>query len=717
MRNKKGKGILVLALTLLALAGLAFVVGIGIGETGTGAAKNIHLGLDLAGGVSITYQAVEENPSAEDMADTIYKLQKRAEGYSTESQVYQEGDRRIAIEIPGVEDANAILEDLGNPGSLCFVNTTGDVVLEGTDVASASAASQTNQDTGAVEYVVQLSLTEEGADKFAAATSESIGSQIAIIYDDEVISAPSVTETIADGQAVITGMTDFQEAENLATSIRVGALSLELEEIRSQVVGAQLGTKAISTSVLAGAIGLAIVAIFMIIVYALPGFAAALALLIYTLLTLLVINAFDITLTLPGIAGVILAIGMAVDANVIIFARIKEEIAQDRGVKGAVKIGFNKALPAIIDGNVTTLIVALILLWQGSGGVRGFAQTLAIGIVLSMFTALVVTRLIMHAFISLGLTNEKLYGRQKERKTINFVGKKAVWFCISILLIVVGIGTMVVKQVSTGKALNYNLEFLGGTSTSVTLNEDLSIEEIDESIVPVVEEITEDVNTQIQKVADSNEIIIKTIELDQEQRAALSEALVENFEVDENLISSESISSTVSSEMRSDAITAVLIAIACMLVYIWLRFSDVRFGISSVLALAHDVLIVMGFYAVMNISVGSTFIACLLTIVGYSINATIVVFDRVRENLKSGAGKEALDEVVNKSITQTLTRSIYTSITTFVTVAVLFVLGVSSVREFALPLMAGIICGGFSSVCIAGPLWYVMRRKVARKEK
>lgn len=715
MKNKKGKGILILALILLAIAGMVYVVGFGVGKTGTGSAKNINLGLDLAGGVSITYQTVDENPSSEDMKDTIYKLQKRAESYSTESQVYQEGDRRISIEIPGVDDAETILEDLGNPGSLQFVTTEGEVVLTGTDVADASAASNSNRETGAVEYVVSLTLTEEGATKFATATSENLNKQIAIIYDEEVISAPTVQAVITDGKAIINGMQDFKEAENLATSIRVGSLSLELKEIRSQVVGAQLGTKAISTSVMAGAIGLALVAIFMIIVYALPGFASAVALVIYTLLTLLVINAFDITLTLPGIAGVILAIGMAVDANVIIFARVKEEIAEGKGVKSAVKIGFNKALPAIIDGNVTTLIVALILLWRGSGGVRGFAQTLAIGIVLSMFTALVITKTIMYAFLSLGLTNEKLYGRQKERKTLNFVGKKAVFFTISIVFILAGLVTMAIKGATTGRPLNYNLEFLGGTSTSVTFNEDMTIEEIDEKVVPVVEEITEDVNTQVQKVADSKEVIIKTIELNQDQRAALSDALVENFEVDEHKISSESISSTVSGEMRSDAIVAVLIAIVCMLVYIWLRFSDVRFGVSSVLALAHDVLIVIGFYAVMNISVGSTFIACILTIVGYSINATIVVFDRVRENLKAGGRTQQLADVVNKSITQTLTRSIYTSFTTFITIAVLYVLGVSSVREFALPLMAGIVCGGFSSVCIAGPLWYVMHRKETKK--
>lgn len=716
MKNKKGKGILILVLVLLVLAASAFVAGIGIGKTNSGAAKNIKLGLDLAGGVSITYQTKDANPSAEDMADTVYKLQQRAQGYSSEAQVYQEGDNRITIEIPGVSDAETILEDLGSPGSLIFVDTSGNTVLQGTDIASAEAGSQTNQQTGAVEYVVQLKMTKEGAQKFEEATSANVGKQIAIIYDDQVVSSPRVKSAISGGEAIIDGMASYEEASNLASFIRIGSLSLELEELRSQVVGAQLGTKAISTSLIAGAIGLVIVAIFMIVVYLLPGLASAIALLIYTLFTLLILNAFDITLTLPGIAGVILAIGMAVDANVIIIARIKEELADGRDVKTATKIGFSKALPAIIDGNVTTLIVALILIWLGSGSVRGFGQTLAIGIVLSMFTALIVTRLIMNAFIYIGLTNVKLYGKQKERKTINFVGKKAICFAISLIVIVVGLAGMAIHAARGNMALNYSLDFLGGTSTNVTLNEDMTIEEIDEKVVPVVEEVSKDVNTQVQKVAGSNEIIIKTIELNQDQRAELSDALVENFDVDENLISYESISSTVSNEMRSDAIVAVIVSIIIMLIYIWFRFSDIRFALSSVLALAHDVLVVIGFYAVLRISVGSTFIACLLTIVGYSINATIVVFDRVRENLKK-MGKSDLAVVVNTSITQTLTRSIYTSFTTFVMVLVLFILGVSSVREFALPLMAGIVCGAYSSVCIAGNLWYVMRTKFGKKSK
>lgn len=716
MKNKKGKGILILVLVLLVIAASAFVAGIGIGKTNSGAAKNIKLGLDLAGGVSITYQAKDANPSAEDMADTVYKLQQRAQGYSSEAQVYQEGDDRITIEIPGVSDAETILEDLGSPGSLIFVDTSGNTVLEGTDIASAEAASQTDQQTGALEYVVELKMTSEGATKFEEATSANVGNQIAIIYDDQVVSSPTVKSAISGGEAIIDGMASMEEAENLASFIRIGSLSLELEELRSQVVGAQLGTKAVSTSLIAGAIGLAIVAIFMIVVYLLPGLASAIALLIYTLFTLLILNAFDITLTLPGIAGVILAIGMAVDANVIIIARIKEELADGRDVKTATKIGFSKALPAIIDGNVTTLIVAVILMWLGSGSVRGFGQTLAIGIVLSMFTALVVTRLIMNAFINIGLTNVKLYGKQKERKTINFVGKKAVFFAISLIVIAVGLAGMAIHAAKGDMAFNYSLDFLGGTSTNVTLNEDMTIEEIDEKVVPVVEEVSEDVNTQVQKVAGSNEIIIKTIELDQDQRAALSDALVENFDVDKDLISYESISSTVSNEMRSDAIVAVIVSIIIMLIYIWFRFSDIRFALSSVLALAHDVLVVVGFYAVLRISVGSTFIACLLTIVGYSINATIVVFDRVRENLKK-MGKSDLAVVVNTSITQTLTRSIYTSFTTFIMVLVLFILGVSSVREFALPLMAGIVCGAYSSVCVAGNLWYVMRTKLGKKNK
>ena len=713
---KKSKGVLSLILTIALIVLLGYTTIVGFGSGKTGAAKNIKLGLDLAGGVSITYQVKDENPTAEQMSDTIYKLQKRVEQYSTEASVYQEGTDRINIEIPGVSDANAILEELGKPGSLQFIDEGGNVVIEGTDVKSASAKTTTDS-YGSKEYGVELNLTSEGTTKFAEATEANIGRSISIVYDDEVISSPTVNETISGGQAWINGMASYEEADKLASTIRIGGLQLELEELRSNVVGAQLGGEAISTSLKAGAIGLAIVFVFMCIVYLLPGFASSIALVIYTGIILVLLNAFNITLTLPGIAGIILSIGMAVDANVIIFARVKEEMATGRSVKSALKAGFQKALSAIVDGNITTLIAAIVLGLMGSGSVKGFAQTLALGIIVSTFTALVITRIIVYAFYAIGLRSPKLYGTQKERKVRDFLSKKVISFSISGVVILAGVVVMIVNGVQGNGAFQYGLDFMGGTSSTVTFEEDYTIEEIDSKIVPVVKEVTGDANVQTQKVQGSNAVVIKTRSLDLEEREAFNQAMEDNFGVDASTITAENISSAVSSEMRRDAIIALLIATICMLIYIRIRFKDIRFATSAVLALLHDVLIVLAFYAVSRIAVGNTFIACILTIVGYSINATIVIFDRIREALDEKKKNEELSALVNTSITDTLTRSIYTNFTTFVMITVLFVLGVSSIREFALPLMVGVVGGTFSSICITGPLWYIMKTKLVKKDK
>ena len=750
---KKKNAVLSLFLFLLILAGCIYISYIGIGPTRTGAAVNIKQGLDLAGGVSITYQVVgDEAPSDSDMSDTIYKLQKRVEGYSTEAQVYKEGDDRINIEIPGVSDANQILQELGRPGSLYFIAETddagnlnysivgidengryiyelnktidelladGSIKLDGTMVATADAA-QTTDNTALKQsqYIVNLTFTEAGTQAFAEATqrayerSETIG----IYYDGELVSVPIVQTVITGGQAQITGQKSIEEARTLASTIRIGGLKLELEEMRSNVVGAQLGSEAISTSLRAALIGFILVCLFMIVVYLLPGFASALALTMYVALTLLVLNGFNLTLTLPGIAGIILSIGMAVDANVIIFARIREEIATGKTVQSAIKIGFNKATSAIVDGNVTTFIAAVILALLGSGTVKGFAMTLMIGIILSMFTAMVVTRVLLYALHGIGLSNEKIYGSTKERKPIDFLSKKAVFFAISILLIVGGFGMMGYNKASTGDILNYSMEFKGGTATTVTFPKDMTIEELDAQVVPYIEQITGDGYVQTQKVSGTNEVIIKTRTLNVEEREEMSSILAENFGVNEESIQAETISATVSNEMKKDAVVAVVVATLLMLVYIWIRFHDVRFATSAVAALVHDVLVVLAFYAVSKTSIGNTFIACMLTIVGYSINATIVIFDRIRENVREMPKKTELKEIVNASITQTLTRSIYTSLTTFIMVAVLYVMGVTSVREFALPLMVGIVCGAYSSVCITGALWYVMKTKIKGKK-
>lgn len=712
---KKSRGVWSLIATTLLIILLGFTTIVGFGKGKIGSAKNITLGLDLAGGVSITYQAKDKNPTEEQMSDTIYKLQKRVEQYSTEATVYQEGDDRINIEIPGVTDANKILDELGKPGSLEFQDSEGNVVLEGTDVKTASAKT-TQDEMNNKEYIVELILTKDGTDKFAKATAENLGKQIAIVYDGKTISNPVVQSEIDGGQAYIDGMASYEEAENLASTIRIGGLQLELEELRSNVVGAQLGEEAISTSLLAGAIGLAIVLVFMCIVYLLPGFASSIALIIYTGLTLVLLNAFNITLTLPGIAGIVLSIGMAVDANVIIFARVREELAAGRAVKSALRIGFKKALSAIIDGNITTLIAALVLGLKGTGSVKGFAQTLALGVVVSMFTALFVTRIIIFSLYAIGFRDVKFYGAKKTTKVRNFLGKKAICFAISGVIILGGLGILGYHAAKGQGAFKYSLEFMGGTSTNVTFKEDYSIKEIDSKVVPVVEKITKDANVQTQKVDGSNAVIIKTRSLDLEEREAFNKAMVDNFGVDESLITSENISSTVSSEMRSDAVVALLIATACMLLYIWFRFKDVRFATSAVIALLNDVLFVVVFYGVARISVGNTFIACILTMVGYSINSTIVIFDRIREELKVQKRNEDLATLVNRCISETLTRSIYTNFTTFVMVVVLFILGVSSVKEFAAPLMVGIVGGTFSSVTITGALWYIMRTKIQKKK-
>lgn len=741
---KKSRAIVILLCIILLLAGITWIDVYGVDAAGKGSASDIKLGLDLAGGVSITYQVVgEETPDSTDMADTIAKLQQRVENYSTEAIVYQEGADRINIEIPGVKDANAILEELGRPGALYFISETdaegnanysytqfgytlnktidelledGSIKLQGTDVKEARAASGQDQ-LGNMENVVELVMNAEGTEKFAEATRNAYekNETLGIYYDGNFVSVPSVNGVFTNGQASITGMSSYEEAEKLASTIRIGGLKLELEELHSKVVGAQLGVEAINTSLKAGAIGLVIVVLFMIIVYFIPGLASALGLGLYVALVVLLLNGFEMTLTLPGVAGIILSIGMAVDANVIVFARIREELATGKTVKSAIKIGFDKALSAIIDGNITTLIAAVVLLLLGPGTIKGFAQTLALGIVLSMFTALVVTRLIINAFYALGVKDEKWYGVGKELKTVNFLGKKGLFFGISLAIVLSGFVAMGVYAGKGQDVLNFSLEFKGGTATTVTFDESMTLQEANDRIAPVIREVTGS-DVQIQTVQDSNEVIFKTNTLSVEQRTALEERLTSEFGVDQSLITSETISSTISNEMKTDTILAVAIAIVCMLIYIRVRFSDIRFGISSIIALLHDVLAVLAFYAIVRISVGNTFIACMLTIVGYSINASIVIFDRIRENMNTKGSRDELQDIVNMSINQTLSRSIFTSLTTFVMVACLYILGVTSIRDFALPLMAGIVCGAYSSVCVAGALWFCLRKKFPPKK-
>lgn len=748
---KKGKGAIIVLLILACLGLSGWYASTILGDTSASQketdnskeSEGIKLGLDLSGGVSITYDIVEDSPSATDIADTIAKLEERAASYTTEYSVYQVGDDRITVEIPGVYDANEVLNDLGSPGALYFIKQkdsdgnanykydsstgeyvlnydidtlveNGSVVMTGSDVKSAEAtyeksSSGVQQNTP----VVALTLKDDAVKTWADVTTEAYANSesVGIYYDDHFISVPRVSAAITDGNCVINGMSDYEEAENLATFIRVGAINLKLQELESNVEGAQLGGAALSSSIKAAGIGLALVMLFMIVMYGISGFAASVGLGIYTSLVIAFVYWFEITLTLPGIAGIILGIGMAVDANVIVFARIREEIAAGKTVSSAINEGYKKALSAILDGQVTTFIAALVLMVLGSGTVKGFAYTLIISIVLSLFTALFVAKYLMQGLYAIGFKSEKLYGRAKDRKPINFLKHKAVYFIISIVVIVAGFVGMGVYSAQGSRALNYSLEFAGGTSTKADFGKDYTVEQVESDIVPEVAAVIGDNAIQATTVNGSTDIVLKTRTLTLDEREKLDSMLVEKFGVDESSIETQSISSTISSEMRSDAIKAVIVACIFMLLYIWFRFKDIRFATSAILALVHDVLVVLTAYALIRISVGGTFIACMLTIVGYSVNDTIVIFDRIRENMHGLKNQDAegLAEIANKSLTQTLSRSINTSITTFIMVLLLFIMGVSSIREFALPLMVGLLCGSYSSIFIATELWYVMK--------
>ena len=734
MKKTKRKAVINLIIFFLLLAGGIYMAIAGVGQNESGKTANVPLGLDLQGGLSVTYEIQDEKPTSDEIKATVDKLQRRVDAYSSEGEVYQEGNDRITVEIPlNTEkvDAHDVLDELGQPGQLLFLdsenytiwqqnqnNGTNDAyeaVLTGSDIKNAQAGVD---DSGTVkDYVVQLQFTDEGAQKFATATAANIGKPIYIIYDGAVASAPTVQSAITDGNAVINKISSYDEAESLASTIKIGALPLELKQIQYNIVGAKLGQKAVSTSLIAGAIGFGLVCILMIVLYRFPGFIASLALTGYVVLMLLILSIRHITLTLPGIAGIILSIGMAVDANVIIFTRIREEISAGSGVRAAVKAGFSKALSAILDGNITTLIATVVLMILGSGSIKGFAVTLMLGIVLSMFTALFVTKMLLNSFLELGVQNQKMYGKAKEPKIHGYVKNFKICGVASLIVIIAGLAFLGVNHSRIGKSLNYSLEFTGGTSTTATFAEDdvYTLERAESEVAPVIAETAGiDAGTiQIQTVEGNNQVIFKTSELTEEQSAKIDDLLKSQFKATE--VDNQSISSTISGEMKKDAIVAIAVSSVLMLLYIAFRFSDVKFGVSAVLALVHDVLVVFAAYSIGTLSVGNTFIACMLTIVGYSINATIIIFDRIRENMRTQDSKESLEELVNKSIGQTFTRTIYTSLTTFIMVFVLFVMGVTSLKEFTFTLMLGIVCGAYSSVCITGPLWYTMKKKFSKK--
>lgn len=710
---KRGLAVLV----IIALVFGWFVTLFGIG--GVDSVKDaLKYGLDINGGVYVVMEAQTDatgDELAELMDQTRAVLDNRVNQMGVaESSVTIEGDKRLRVEIPGVDDAEEAIEAIGRTAKLSFILADGTIVVDGSNVKDAQIA------TDGSYYKILLEFDSEGAGLFEEGTRKALsgevtsvidgvsGNQIAIVLDNEIITHPNVKSVISGGNCEISGNYSKEEASTTAALIRGGALPVELVEIQSSVQTATIGADALDKSIVAGAIGLGIVFVLMLAFYGMLGLIADIALLLYVVLFLWSMVGMGVVLTLPGIAALILSIGMAVDANVIIFARIKEEIAAGKSIRVAVDAGFKNALTTVLDAQITTLIAAVVLFEVGTTSVKGFALTLMIGIVFSIFTAVVITQL----FISL-LASSKKFAKNKYfgvnedgspkqllNKTFSFIKHRKVYYIISVSIIVIGLVFMMIG------GMNYGIDFTGGTNIQVEMGKQVDISEVEDTLKDY------DLDPTIIYAGEGNtQIVIKTIKsLENAERSEIIETLGEKYGVtQDDVLASEQFGPSVGDELKANAVKAVIIAAIGMLIYIIFRFKSWKYGFSAVIGVVHDVLMVIAFYAIFGFTVNNPFIAAILTLVGYSINDTIVIFDRIREN-KRIYNKDNNETNIDRSLNQTLNRTIMTSMTTLVVMIPLCIMVSASIREFIIPLMVGVIVGCLSSIFVCSPLYYDLCR-------
>ncbi|MGI6031467.1 MAG: protein translocase subunit SecD [Eubacteriales bacterium] len=724
----KGKSILALLLSVAVIAVLAYTAAFGlrVGDylfpSVLDEEYGIRQGLDLVGGSSITYEAQVEgdiDPVTldESMNNVVALLRERLDklGYA-EATIVRSGDRRVTIEIPSVSDPEQAVQEIGSTAKVTFIDGDGNEFMDGTMIADARGAYGDPNNTGSTQWYIAVELTDEGAKLFGETTQKYLNEEgknhIAIKMDDQTLLDANFDTVLNTKNIVITGNYDEESAKSTGALIAAGALPFELKDVELRSVGATLGDRSLETCLQAGGIGLLLVMLFMIVMYRLPGLLTSITLVGYVAVVGLILSAAKVNLSLPGIAGIILSIGMAVDANVVIFERIKEELHAGKSLKGSVQAGFSRAFSAILDANITTIIASAVLYQFGTGPIKGFAVTLFTGIVVSMFTAIIVTRFMLNIVVGLNIKNPALYcapKREEKPKPFHFVQKRKIFAIISAVVIACGVVSMAVR------GFNLGIDFAGGTTMQVNLHTDMS-SDVQNRINSAVESAIGEKANAIQSTGEGQEAIIKTRELTTEERDAVFAALQEEFQLqDSDRLSTDNVTATVGKDLQRSAFLASALAVVLMLVYIAIRF-ELLTAISAVSCLVHDVLVVLSFYSIFGFTMNTTFIAAILTILGYSINATIVVFDRVRENKKLYS-KEAFADVIDKSIWQTMGRSINTSLTTLLVIVVLFVVGVPSIREFALPIIIGICAGAYSSVFLAGNAWNLLEERSAKKKK
>lgn len=692
--------------------------------------NGIRLGLDLVGGSRIVYEAeIPDGYNQANLADDMNSVQKvirqrlTDKGF-TEATVTLTGDNRVTVEIPQITNPEEAVQTLGTTAQLTFIDADGKEWLTGSDIKKATYGygRPTGNEVTDVHYV-QVQFTSEGQKKFAEATgniaARTDGTNImAIVMDNQVISSPSVSSQIDSDSCVISGSFTRDSASELADLINAGQIPFSLKQVELRSVGPQLGADAMRTSLIAGAIGIVLVMLFMLIVYRIPGLVASIALCFYMVIEALIFSLVRVNLSLPGIAGIILSIGMAVDANVIIFERVKEELKNGKTVKSAIDSGFKRAFTAILDSNITTLIACAVLFFLGTGTIVGFATTLGIGVIVSMFTALTVTHFLLNRMVDFRIRNPKAYGlrdREAGKQRFAILKNFKIFGGISALLVVTGLVALILLPF--GKNLfNLSIDFAGGTEMEFNMHTEVT-QDVQTEVSGLFKDATGVDASSVTSSGDGNEdVLIRSTSITSEQRAAVIDKMLEKYSLaDTDILNNNDVSASIGSDLQRSAVICSVLAIVLMMLYITFRF-EMTSGMAAVCCLMHDLLIMLSVYVWLQIPLDSNFIAAALTILGYSINASIIVFDRVRENLRT-ARREDFASVAERSVWQTMGRTINTTLTTLFTIGMVFILGVPSLKQFTLPLIVGILAGGWSSVMLSTGLWGFFRKKFRRRRK
>ncbi|WP_071460242.1 protein translocase subunit SecDF [Bacillus massilinigeriensis] len=729
---------------ILAFFLILLLLGSAMGATTNGIIDRIKLGLDLQGGFEVLYEVQPENGKKVDretLVSTSKALDKRVNVLGvSEPNIQIEGDNRIRVQLAGVKDQSKAREILSTEANLSFRDVNDRQMLDGTDLAE-NGAKQSFDENGAPS----VSITLKNAEKFGDVTKQILEmapeNQLVIWLDFEegkdsykeerarknpkYLSDPAVREILNQKTVQITGNFSIEEAKELSDLLNAGALPVKLKEVYSTSVGAQFGEQALNETILAGIVGVSVIFAFMLLYYRFPGFIAVVSLVIYMYLILLVFDWMNGVLTLPGIAALILGVGMAVDANIITYERIKEELKVGRNIKAAFETGSKNSLSTILDANFTTMIAAVVLFFYGQSSVKGFATMLILSILGSFITAVFGSRLFLGMWVKSGLFNGKpeWFGVKKSEihhisenvdtldlKTrfdkFDFVKNYKKFFLGSAAFIIAGFIILGVFK------LNLAIDFSSGTRVEFIGKEPLTTQEVKTELGKAgikTDDIVISGDNKDIGVARYKGVLSKQEVLD------LKKHFKEKYGSEPNV---STVSPTVGKELAKNAFIALVIASIGIIIYVTVRF-EIYMALAAIVSLLHDAFLIVAVFSLLRLEVDMTFIAAILTIVGYSINDTIVTFDRMRENMQKKRRlktPEDVAEIVNKSLRQTLGRSVNTVLTVVITVVSLLIFGSESIWNFSFALLIGLVSGTYSSVFIAAQLWYVWKKKELKKK-